>query len=101
VSDPCRHGILVSELLDDRSVLQEDRFELREQSCKGCILMLLAVCFLEELILGIGFDDRPELLMNLQECFVELVCFFCLFHLSFQGRQDHPEGFGSVLKPES
>jgi len=63
--------------------------------------MLFAVCFLEELILGIGFDDRPELLMNLQECFIKLVCFFCLFLLSFQGRQDHPEGFGSVLKPES
>ena len=63
--------------------------------------MLLAVRFLKELILRVGFDDRPELFMNLQECFVELVCFFCLFHLSFQGRQDHPEGFGSVLEPES
>ena len=101
MTDPSRHGLLVSELLDDRSVLQEDWFQLREQSCKGCILMLLPVCFLEELILRIGFDDRPKLFMNLQECFVELVCFFCLFHLSFQGRQDHPEGFGSVLEPES
>ena len=101
MSDSRRHGILVSVLFDDRSVLQEDWFQLREQSCKRCILMFFTVRFLEELILGIGFDDRPELFMNLQECFIELVCFFCLFHLSFQGRQDHPEGFGSVLEPES
>ena len=63
--------------------------------------MLLAVRLFEELILRVGLDNRPEFLMNLQECFIELVCFFCLFHLSFQGRQDHPEGFGSVLELEA